>query len=191
MIDGPNGLIPDLPSKLLSQGKFSKIPFMAGANLDEGMFFFSVQVHAADVCNWDAGTAFTPQDLNTTSDLLLFLDASDQPFSTNVSAAFQGDLQELLKLYPDDPALGSPFGTGNNTFSAGAEYKRAAAILDDVAFQATRRTWIQAASDAGVKTFGYLFADQNVALQNPSLGGGCILSLSPSCFGAARLIRGL
>ena len=83
-------------------------------------------------------------------------------------------MQRLLQLYPDDPALGSPFGTGNNTFGAGAEYKLAAAILDDVSFQSTRRMWIQAASNAGVKTFGYLFTDQNAALANPSLGGESI-----------------
>ena len=120
------------------------------------------------------GTLFTPQGvLNTTADLVLFLDVIDQPFSTSPSAAFQGDVQKLLELYPDIPALGSPFGSGNNTFGAGAEYKRAAAIVDDVAFQGPRRAWIQAASGAGVKTFGYLFTDQNAALQNPSLGGKC------------------
>ena len=120
------------------------------------------------------GTSFTPQGvLNTTADVVDFLDVIDQPFTTTPSAAFQGDIKELLELYPDNPSLGSPFGTGNNTFGAGAEYKRAAAIVDDVAFQAPRRAWIQAASKAGVKTFGYLFTDQNAALQNPSLGGEC------------------
>ena len=42
VIDGPNRLIPDLPPKLLSHGKFSKIPFMAGTNLDEGVFLFYI-----------------------------------------------------------------------------------------------------------------------------------------------------
>ena len=36
VIDGADGLIPDLPSKLFAAGKFSKIPFMAGTVLDEG-----------------------------------------------------------------------------------------------------------------------------------------------------------
>ena len=36
VIDGPGGLIPDLPSKLVSEGKIADIPFMAGTNLDEG-----------------------------------------------------------------------------------------------------------------------------------------------------------
>ena len=35
-IDGPGGLIPDLPSKLFKRGHFARIPFMAGTCLDEG-----------------------------------------------------------------------------------------------------------------------------------------------------------
>ena len=42
VIDGADGLIPDLPSKLFAAGKFSKIPFMAGTNLDEGVFLFYI-----------------------------------------------------------------------------------------------------------------------------------------------------
>ncbi len=37
VLDGPDGLVPDLPSKLLAAGKFSKIPFIAGTVLDEGL----------------------------------------------------------------------------------------------------------------------------------------------------------
>ena len=36
VLDGPDGVIPDLPSRLFAAGKFSKIPFIAGTNLDEG-----------------------------------------------------------------------------------------------------------------------------------------------------------
>jgi len=35
-LDGPDGLIPDLPSTLLEQGHFACVPFIAGTNLDEG-----------------------------------------------------------------------------------------------------------------------------------------------------------
>lgn len=35
-LDGPNGIIPDLPSKLYAEGHFSRIPRIAGTNLDEG-----------------------------------------------------------------------------------------------------------------------------------------------------------
>ena len=82
-------------------------------------------------------------------------------------------LARLLELYPSDPAAGSPFGTGNDTFGVGLEYKRCAAIITDIAFQAPRRAWVQAATAAGVPTYGYLFTDQNAALQDPVLGGEC------------------
>jgi len=35
-IDGPGGLYPDIPSKLLARGQFAKLPFISGTNLDEG-----------------------------------------------------------------------------------------------------------------------------------------------------------
>jgi acetylcholinesterase len=36
-LDGPNGLVPDIPSKVYTSGMFAKIPFISGTNLDEGM----------------------------------------------------------------------------------------------------------------------------------------------------------
>ncbi|KAJ6593807.1 hypothetical protein B0H19DRAFT_1092089 [Mycena capillaripes] len=36
--------------------------------------------------------------------------------------------EHLFKLYPDDPAKGCPFNTGNETFGLSPQYKRAAAI---------------------------------------------------------------
>lgn len=35
-IDGPGGILPDLPSKLFAAGQFARLPFIAGTNLDEG-----------------------------------------------------------------------------------------------------------------------------------------------------------
>ena len=53
-LDGPNGLIPDYPSKLLARGQLACVPFIAGANLDEGeeIALFSVVL-----------ILFTPQEL--------------------------------------------------------------------------------------------------------------------------------
>ncbi|TFK83623.1 extracellular triacylglycerol lipase precursor [Polyporus arcularius HHB13444] len=149
VLDGPNGLIPDLPSKLFAAGKFSKIPFIAGTNLDEG-------------------TYFTPTSISTDEEVIQFFTLDAQPFA-DPPASFQQDLATLMQLYPDNPALGSPFGTGNETFGLSSEYKRVAAIIGDASTQAPRREWIQAASGAGVKTFGYYFTDQN-AVYDPSRG---------------------
>jgi len=47
-IDGPGGILPDLPSKIYFTGIFARLPFIAGTNLDEGEenvdfdFFFSL-----------------------------------------------------------------------------------------------------------------------------------------------------
>jgi len=43
-LDGPNGFIPDYPSKFLARGRLARVPFIAGTNLDEGeeiILFFS------------------------------------------------------------------------------------------------------------------------------------------------------
>lgn len=49
---------------------------------------------------------------------------------TNVTAA-----EELLKFYPTDPAAGSPYGTGNETFGLAPEYKRLTSVVGDLIFQ--------------------------------------------------------
>ncbi len=38
-IDGPSGLLPDLPSRLWAQGRFAKLPFISSTNLDEGAVY--------------------------------------------------------------------------------------------------------------------------------------------------------
>ena len=48
-------------------------------------------------------------------------------------------INTILQMYTDDPAVGSPFGTGNETFGLSSEYKRVAAMLGDMSFQAPRR----------------------------------------------------
>ena len=35
-IDGKDGVYPDIASRLLSEGHFARLPFIAGTNLDEG-----------------------------------------------------------------------------------------------------------------------------------------------------------
>ncbi|KAH9940512.1 extracellular triacylglycerol lipase precursor [Epithele typhae] len=119
-------------------GHYAKLPFISGTN--------STKV----------------RHLNTTEEILASCAAFYQPFLDPIPKWFADDMTEFFALYPDNPAAGSPFGTGNETFGTGAEYKRGAALMGDAAFQAPRRAWIQAASKAGVPAFGYLFADQNV-----------------------------
>lgn len=156
VVDGPGGLLPDIPSNLLATGNFSKIPFIAGTVLDEGTDFIPRNIAS---------------DQQFGSVLLIALD----PFPEVLTPEFEAAGMPLLALYPDDPALGSPFGTGNETFGLSSQYKRASAMYGDLAFQAMRRRWIQTATAAGVTGYGYVFADQHVAAADPA-GGGTSLS---------------
>ncbi|KAK0194626.1 Alpha/Beta hydrolase protein [Armillaria mellea] len=66
-------------------------------------------------------------------------------------------LDDFLALYPDDPAAGSPYNTGNETFGLSPIYKKCAALRSDLMFDSQRRVWIQTTSEVGVKAFGYRF----------------------------------
>ncbi|KAJ7908960.1 extracellular triacylglycerol lipase precursor [Mycena leptocephala] len=149
VIDGPGGIIPDLPSVLLKGGQFARLPFIAGTNLDEG-------------------TLLTPQTINSTADITELLVNLSSP-SVSLRRLKQSALK-LLQLYPDIPALvGSPFNTGNETFGLSSQFKRGAAIGGDLHFLSQRRLWIETAANAGVKTFAYLFTQPQPSLP-PVLG---------------------
>ena len=132
----------------------------------------------------------TPDDIHDT------LIANYSPPIVN-PAVLENAVNKLLELYPDDPALGSPFNTGNETFGLPSGFKRLSAIVEflrslhtlyyiidtkfffflfsgnqkgDLDFQSQRRSWIQAASRYGVKTFGYLFT-QPQPTNDPAIGG--------------------
>lgn len=67
-------------------------------------------------------------------------------------------MDKVLKAYPDDPTLGAPYGTGNNTFGLPSTWKQAASILGDAAFQSRRRAFLRTANSGGwTKTWSYLF----------------------------------
>ena len=86
-------------------------------------------------------------------------------------------IAEILQLYPDDPALGSPFGTGNETFGLNPEFKREAAVMTDVAFAALRRNMSQVSSANGISVFSYLFTDPQPSSGEPFLGSTCQTTL--------------
>ncbi|KAJ6585387.1 extracellular triacylglycerol lipase precursor [Mycena capillaripes] len=149
VLDGPGGLIPELPSALLKRGKFARLPFIAGTVLDEG-------------------TTFVPQSINSTDELNAAMFSLFSPSSSPTT--LEVSVQTLLQLYPDIPALGSPFNTGNDTFGLSSQFKRAAAIVGDGDFQSQRRFWMETAANAGVKTFGYLFTESQPPNFPPAIG---------------------
>lgn len=124
------------------------------------------------------GTIFVSTGLNATTDtdLVNLLSVRDVPFAGgDPPPNFSQAAQELLQLYPDNPAAGSPFGSGNNTFGFNPEYKRLAAVVGDFEYHALRRAWCQNASSAGVRSYAYLFAvpdAQNTG--QPWFGSECL-----------------
>ncbi|KAJ3723866.1 esterase 1 [Lentinula raphanica] len=152
-IDGEGGFMPDYPSLLFANGTFAKLPFISGANLDEGTLFIP-----------PAGN-YTTEDISNI--LIANFSPPARPFVSE--SQLNDSMTHLLELYPDIPALGSPFNTGNETFGLSPGYKRISAIFGDFAFQSQRRLWMQTASNAGVKTFGYLFTQPQAT--NPALVG--------------------
>jgi hypothetical protein len=66
---------------------------------------------------------------------------------------------KLLKLYPDIPALGSPYNTGNETFGLSPQFKRIASYVGDNGMHALRRFTNKQATSFGVKNFGFQFSD--------------------------------
>lgn len=136
----------------------------------------------------DSGTLFTPTNVDSEQDVRNLIIANFSPPIVSAQE-LQTTADKLIELYPDIPALGSPFNTGNETFGLSSVYKQAAAlgtylmhiflhstrmltrIMEDgdVAFQAVRRNFNQVAATAGLKNYGYLFTEPQPA--SGRLGG--------------------
>ncbi|KAF8211708.1 extracellular triacylglycerol lipase precursor [Mycena galopus ATCC 62051] len=150
--DGPGGVLPDIPSNLYAAGKLSAIPFISGDVLDEGTDF------VPQVVGFNYSAEFITEQLV----------ASYSP--PIVSAAdLSSRIDTLLELYPDVPALGSPYGTGNETFGLDSGWKRLTSMAGDLQFQSTRRMLMQTAASAGSQVYGYLVT-QPSALEAPVFG---------------------
>ncbi|KAF7342113.1 Carboxylic ester hydrolase [Mycena venus] len=156
VLDGPDGIIPELPSvRLPSPAVMPKVPFMSGSTLDDGTLF--VAASAA---------------INTSAQIVDQLNTSFYPCAS--ASALQNAIGTLLELYPDVPALGCPFNTGNDTFGISPVFKQAAALIGDVVIQAPRRFWSQMASAKGTKVYSYIFTDPQP--ENPPFLGVAHLS---------------
>lgn len=159
-IDGT--IIPDSPWSLLREGAFQKLPFISGNNLDEGTIFSP-----------------PPPIVTDTASAVNYIDLvlPTKPDSEVLSTLFE---------YYSDYTQGSPFGTGNNTFGLGEQFKVVSALSGDVNFQAPRREFIQQniAHNNGTedtKAWSYLFTEN---LNTSSPAGVSHGSEVPFVFGA-------
>ncbi|KAL1727187.1 Alpha/Beta hydrolase protein [Schizophyllum commune] len=151
VIDGPGGVVPDLPSTLYAQGNYTLLPTISGNVLDEG-------------------TLFVPNpNANLTTDTIV--DVFIKNFSTPLIDAevFSSSISKVVSLYPEDPFVGSPYGTGNETFGLHPGYKRIASLVGDINFDALRRGWAQMSASAGVPTYNFIFSQRQPGFP-PALG---------------------
>ncbi|KAF7318380.1 hypothetical protein HMN09_00347100 [Mycena chlorophos] len=128
-----DGDIIDVPGTLEAYrtGKWVKAAFIVGSNTDEGFGFATLGA-------------------NTTAEA-----------KTALNGVIPAQLQDqVLKLYPDVPALGCPFNTGDfqpaNTNPAGLQNKRVAAITGDVDMAAGAR-WLAQTISSEVPFYKYRF----------------------------------
>ncbi|KAF8749648.1 Extracellular triacylglycerol lipase precursor [Rhizoctonia solani] len=131
--------LPKRPSEIIHAGEFAKFPFINGAQLDEGTIFVNGEYPETeeDVINW----------------LISQIPGLYWGISNRTA------VEELLQYYPADPAAGSPYNTGNETFGQAAQYKRLTSIVGDLLFQASRRDHLQTAAELGVDAWSYLFTE--------------------------------
>ncbi|KAJ2932844.1 hypothetical protein H1R20_g4251, partial [Candolleomyces eurysporus] len=107
---GRNSLYPDLASRLYAKGRFARLPFIAGTNRDEGTLFANTQpLTEAEFKAMVAGPNVTP------------------------GSVLDSVADKILELYPADPAVGSPYGTGDELFGLPASYKRHASLISHAA----------------------------------------------------------
>jgi hypothetical protein len=70
-------------------------------------------------------------DPDSSLDIIAFLNSERPGLALDLSPI---RTIQLLKLYPNTPSLGSPYGTGNELFGRDKQYKRSAAIIGDILF---------------------------------------------------------
>lgn len=129
-----------LPSAQFKRGAFPSIPFITGDNVDEGTLFS------------------VPQ--NITSDAV-FADV----VLTTYGAPIKPLIPDILKLWPNDPTVGSPympflFGDSPNDtyFGEGNQFKRLSSFGGDLLFESGRRQQLLAAVKTGkAKAWSYRF----------------------------------
>ncbi|KAF5310340.1 hypothetical protein D9611_012068 [Ephemerocybe angulata] len=143
-VDSREDVYPDYVSRLYAKGKFSHLPFITGTNRDEGTIFASQQ-------------ALSEQGLEA-----MLLELHSPP--TTTARELNSTLKRILELYPEDPIVGSPYGTGTELFGLPPSYKRTGSLKGDLFFDAPRRQLSQAAAKSGVKSYVYHFTHPQLNL---------------------------
>lgn len=129
VIDGD--FIRESGTKQLRDGNFVKVPYMIGANADEGTSFS------------------TKGAVNTTTEFFELLTSWGLDNST---------VATLAVLYPDIPEIGIPKSMlGRPPAEYGAQYKRAAAYGGDINIHAPRRLANEIWAEHNITSYSYFF----------------------------------
>lgn len=111
----------DDPAKLTAEGKVANVPFVMGNMMDEGTLFSLIT------------------QLNVTTDAAI-VDYFQTVYWQETPREM---IEELVDLYSNDPADGSPYDTGLNN-QLGPKYKKIASMIGDYTFTSGRRALLNA-----------------------------------------------
>ncbi|KAJ3511668.1 hypothetical protein NMY22_g15578 [Coprinellus aureogranulatus] len=135
---GEGSVFSEYASRVYREGRFARVPFIAGTNLDEG-------------------THMASQEGLTDEELKVTILGQNGPAPHGLELDLDRVVDRIMQLYPDDPKLGSPYGTGDELFGLPSSFKRQASQIGDMIFTAPRRHWSQSAALFGVKSYVYQF----------------------------------
>ncbi|KAF5860819.1 hypothetical protein ETB97_001039 [Aspergillus alliaceus] len=128
-IDGV--FIKEYPQISVTEGRMAKVPILLGTNTDEGTSF---------------GTTGTDTDEECIEQLI-----SSKRWVLNREQA-----TKLLTLYPNDPAVGCPYGWGNTTWpKLGLMYKRYESMAGDLNMVGPRRLLAQTMAKYEKQVYSY------------------------------------
>ncbi|ORY25053.1 Alpha/Beta hydrolase protein [Naematelia encephala] len=139
--------VPDddlLPKKTLFQyrdGNFLSVPTIIGATKDDGTSGF-----------------LAPTGINNNTYMVTALNASFTTFALDNNLT---TINNYLKIYPNDPAQGAPYDTGDGVLPSGSQDKRSFAIFNDMVHGATRYAAQQLATKGKVYSYRFNQIPQN------------------------------
>lgn len=120
------------PQDSLLKGLYAKVPFVTGDCDDEGTIF-----------------SLSNTNITTNEEFIGYMK------SNYVPGISDDQLAAIANAYPEDPAQGSPFGTGTGN-AITPQFKRFSAVYGDLFFQVPRRFFLEIASKTQ-PTFAFLY----------------------------------
>lgn len=135
--DPGNNFFSQSPEISVQNGQFAKVPVIIGDQKDEGTLFGLSQTNI------------------TTNDELIEYLTTYFPQAPNARKLVTG----LVNKYPNQPLIGQPYGSPFDTGSLNniyPQYKRLAAILGDITFTLTRRSYLNGITSQGVQAWSFL-----------------------------------